>query len=312
MRLLFKILWLRLLAFFSQTWHLKHYANVSAATLYDADDNSATFYSRLATFRATTTPAAYPTRSWGELIGVVNGELVYLVVSATMTMDFRSTNAVKDDVLPVVDALLDSFAKPESAATVFLAGLTWVWYSTNEALLSGMVTGLAIAFPVAFCTLIFATHNVFIALYAILTIAMIVSSVLGAAALEGWGLGIAESIAAVIVVGFSVDYTIHLGHMFDHGGRHEGYASNEERARYAMLKMGNTVLAGAVTTCGSGAFMFVCQLSFFNKMAFLICNTIAFSLLYSLCFFMPLLFLVGPSGSSGHVSHFLPKFGQAS
>ena len=30
----------------------------------------------------------------------------------------------------------------------------------------------------------------------------------------GWGLGIAESIAAVIVIGFSVDYVVHLGHMY--------------------------------------------------------------------------------------------------
>jgi predicted RND superfamily exporter protein len=291
----------------SQTWHLKHYGNVSAATLYDAATNSATFYSRLATFRSTTTPEAYPSRSWGDLIGFVDGDLAFLVVGATMTMDGRSTNAVKDAVLPVVASLLADIAKPDSAATVFLAGFTWVWYATNKALLSGMLTGLAIAFPVAFFTLIFATQNVLIALYAILTIAMIVSSVLGAAALEGWGLGIAESIAAVIVVGFSVDYTIHLGHMYDHGGRHEGYARNVERARYAILKMGNTVLAGAVTTAGSGAFMFACQLSFFTKMAFLICCTIAFSLLYALCFFMPLLYLAGPSGSSGHVSNFLPK-----
>lgn len=285
---------------------------MSATTLYDTDTDSATFYSRLQTFRTTTSPANFPSRSWGELIGFVDGDLKFLVVAATMTMERSSPNAVKDEVLPVVNELLDSFEKPDSAATVFMAGFSWVWYATNSALLSGMLTGLAIAFPVAFGTLIFATHNVVIALYAILTIAMIVVSVLGSAALEGWGLGIAESIAAVIVVGFSVDYTIHLGHMYDHGGRHEGCVTCVERARYAMLKMGNTVLAGAVTTCGSGVFMFACQLSFFNKMAFLICNTIAFSLLYALFFFMPLLFVAGPGGSSGHISNFLPRSSSAS
>lgn len=285
---------------------------MSATTLYDTDTDSAAFYSRLQTFRTTTSPANFPSRSWGELIGFVDGDLKFLVVAATMTMERSSPNAVKDEVLPVVNELLDSFEKPDSAATVFMAGFSWVWYATNSALLSGMLTGLAIAFPVAFGTLIFATHNVVIALYAILTIAMIVVSVLGSAALEGWGLGIAESIAAVIVVGFSVDYTIHLGHMYDHGGRHEGCVTCVERARYAMLKMGNTVLAGAVTTCGSGVSMFACQLSFFNKMAFLICNTIAFSLLYALFFFMPLLFMAGPSGSSGYISNYLPRSSSAS
>jgi predicted RND superfamily exporter protein len=130
---------------------------------------------------------------------------------------------------------------------------------------------------------------------------MIVSSVLGSAALNGWGLGISESIAAVIVVGFSVDYTIHLGHMYDHANAH-GYQKRVERTRYTILKMGSTVLAGAITTCGSGVFMFACQLTFFNKMAFLICTTIAYSLLYSLTFFVPLLYLLGPNFDSGYVS----------
>ena len=31
---------------------------------------------------------------------------------------------------------------------------------------------------------------------------------------SGWSLGVAESIAGVIVIGFSVDYTVHLGHIY--------------------------------------------------------------------------------------------------
>ena len=287
-----------------EDWHVATHG-VSATTL---GAGSAVFYDRLLWFRSNTVPAAFPTRNWGELIGVIDGEVRYIVVTGLMTMDMRAPNGIKEDVLPVLDAVVGEADKPAAAAEVFHTARVWVWYATNGALLSGMVTGLAIAFPVAFCTLIFATHNVLIAAFAILTIAMIVSSVLGAAALEGWGLGVAESIAAVIVVGFSVDYTIHLGHMYDHAGRHEGWESREERARYAILKMGSTVFAGAVTTMGSGSFMFACQLTFFTKMAFLICVTIAFSLLYSLIFFMPLLYLAGPSGTSGHITHFAPKF----
>eukprot|EP01052_Picozoa_sp_SAG31_P028264 SAG31_NODE_2714_length_5203_cov_14.538793_4_plen_68_part_00 len=51
-------------------------------------------------------------------------------------------------------------------------------------------------------------------LWAILTVAAIVACVLGSVkAFFGWGLGIAESIAAVIVIGLSVDYAVHLAHM---------------------------------------------------------------------------------------------------
>jgi hypothetical protein len=38
-----------------------------------------------------------------------------------------------------------------------------------------------------------------------------------------WPLGIGESVAGIIVIGFSVDYVVHLGHMLeeaDHKGIH--------------------------------------------------------------------------------------------
>ena len=63
--------------------------------------------------------------------------------------------------------------------------------------------------------LVLATGNIIVAFYAIMSIALIVASVLGAARLyAGWSLGVAESIAGVIVIGFSVDYTVHLGHIY--------------------------------------------------------------------------------------------------
>ena len=43
---------------------------------------------------------------------------------------------------------------------------------------------------------------------------MIVGNVLGSVRLfSGWGLGVGEAIAGVIVVGFSVDDAVHLGHV---------------------------------------------------------------------------------------------------
>ena len=65
--------------------------------------------------------------------------------------------------------------------------------------------------------------------------------------------------------------------------------------------MGGTVFAGAVTTAGSGAVMWICQLTFFTKMAVLITMTILFSLFYSTLFFIPLCALIGPNGTFGDI-----------
>ena len=53
------------------------------------------------------------------------------------------------------------------------------WYATQVALVDGLTFGLALAFPVAFVVLCFATSNLVLAFYAMVTIGLIVASVLG-------------------------------------------------------------------------------------------------------------------------------------
>ena len=140
--------------------------------------------------------------------------------------------------------------------------------------------------------LLLATGNLLVSLYAILTIFLVVISLLGTCNAIGWQLGISEAIAGTIVIGLAVDYTVHLGHVYTEATLH----TREGKMGTAATVMGVTVVAGAFTTFGCAFFMFFCQLTFFTKMATLIGGTIAYSVLYSLFFFMPLLALLGPAG----------------
>ena len=76
-----------------------------------------------------------------------------------------------------------------------------------------MQQGIAIAFPIAFVTLLVATGNVVLALFAIMSVGGVVACTLGLAEVLGWKLGIGEAISGVMVIGLAVDYTIHFGHM---------------------------------------------------------------------------------------------------
>ena len=177
-------------------------------------------------------------------------------------------------------------------------GIRWVWKQTEAGLVDGMFNGLAICFPVAFVVLLFATSNVVVAVFAITSIVGIVGTILGfCQSVMGWYLGIAEAIASVIVIGFSVDYVVHLGHMFQHSTA----TTRSGKVADAARAMGPTVMGGAGTTLGSGLFMFACQMTFFTKMAVLISGTIFFSFLFSLGFFMALCNVLGPEGSLGDV-----------
>ena len=70
---------------------------------------------------------------------------------------------------------------------------------------------MSLAFPIAFIALIMATNNIIIAVFAIISVGGIVAAVLGMCWHVGWVLGTGEAIAGVMVIGLSVDYTIHLG-----------------------------------------------------------------------------------------------------
>lgn len=54
------------------------------------------------------------------------------------------------------------------------------------------------------------------------------------------------------------------------------------RSQHALAAMGGTVLGGGITTFGSGAFLFPCQIGFFTTMAWLITMTILVGLVLSI------------------------------
>ena len=183
--------------------------------------NRSLFYDRLFEFRRTTKPSWAPvTGSWATDIGFIDGKLKFVSISVASTLKKRQAIATKEGVLSTCDQLLNDYVfvpdGPKSFMTAFHdAGRSWIWMVTQKDLVAGLFTGLALCFPVAFLVLLWATGNLVMALYATVSIAGIVSIVLGwCNIVMGWDLGIAESIAGIIVIGMSVDYVVHLGHMY--------------------------------------------------------------------------------------------------
>ena len=165
---------------------------------------------------------------------------------------------------------------------------------TTEYMVTGLMSGLAVSAPATLFVLILATGSPLVSAYAMLTIGMVVASLFAfISTVFGWELGHSEAIAGTIVLGFAIDYCVHLAH---------AYLTSVEptcggKARESVAKMGNTVLAGAVTTVGSGVAMAMCQAQVYHKMGVLICITILFSCLYALLFFAPLCAVLGPTSS---------------
>ncbi|KAH8085101.1 hypothetical protein JL720_7823 [Aureococcus anophagefferens] len=198
----------------------------------------------LSIFRETTAPTneVNVVASWKELIGFVDGELRFVRVDAKLSVIEEGpwTRRSAASASSTTSWTGSNGRRGVPGDDLFHSPEAWVWYKTQTALIKGLLLGLSLAFPVAFAVLVLATQNVILATFAIASIGFIVSSVLGACYAMGWHLGVKESIAGVIVIGLAVDYTIHLGHMYDHA-RALGTRDREAKFEYASAHDGRDV-----------------------------------------------------------------------
>jgi len=237
-------------------------------------------------------------------IGFVNGELKYVAIHFRSVMKkrlpFSLGTAIRDHVRKWMDS--ERGALPSSLQSMkFHGNGEFQRYDMGEELINGLFSGIAIAMPISLVVLLCSTQNIVVAMYAVLSVGAIVLCVLGfCKSAMDWDLGVGEAIAGVIVIGYSVDYVVHLAHMYCEG-KHFGHNTRDERAKFAIRNMGSTIFAGAITTVLAGATMFICWFYFFIKMALLICVTIMYSFLFSLVFFMSILWLAGPEYEFGHI-----------
>ncbi|OLP80353.1 Protein dispatched-like 1 [Symbiodinium microadriaticum] len=213
-----------------------------------------------------------------EDIGFIGGELKYVAIKFRSVMKKRLPFSIGTEVRDMLREWMDQQRGPlpSSLQSIkFHGNGEFQRYDMGEELINGLFSGIVVA------------------IYAVLTVGSIVLCVLGfCKSAMDWDLGIGEAIAGVIVIGYSVDYVVHLAHMYCEA-KHFGHETRDDRAKFAIRNMGSTIFAGALTTMLAGATMFMCFFYFFIKMALLICVTIMYSFLYSLIFFMAVLWLAG-------------------
>ena len=71
--------------------------------------------------------------------------------------------------------------------------------------------------------------------------------------------------------------------------------------KQAFKEMGVSILSGAITTFGSGVFLFGGQIILFNKFAILICCTILLSFVVAMLLFASLMHILGPQEGFGDI-----------
>lgn len=242
-------------------------------------------------------------RTYYGQVGIVDGQLKFIVVDFKIDMTFMLPVGRS---APVWDIMFDfkeelQRSLPQELLPVVLASYELVWVVVQKTTEDTLLVGLSVCFPFAFIVLVLSSRNLIISVFAIVTIVLICFSCLGFVQVLGWMLGIGETMLSIMIIGLSVDYVIHLGHLYADGREAHKY-TRRERFEHAVCLMLDTVIAAWLTTGLSALIMLFGTTGLFEKMAILISSAISFSMLYSAFFFLPLLLLFGPEGDFAQIS----------
>jgi predicted RND superfamily exporter protein len=228
-------------------------------------------------------------------------DLVLLSISTTATLDQDFEQNYEEGIAmhnlwEKWSLQMLKFAPREMAATMQTSNGAWSYYFLNETLLDETYSNIALSLVLSFIILSVIGGNPIMAFLSVATIAMIVVDIFAFTVLMGFKLGVLEAVNYVVVIGLSIDYTVHLSEAYT-----ESHSTDRHgRVAHMLEEMGVSVISGAISTLGAVFFMFFAPNKFFFKFACFIFATIILSCLYSLIFFPALLSIIGPTGNVGN------------
>jgi hypothetical protein len=230
-----------------------------------------------------------------------SGKMVYWI-ALNSTMPYASgtveeKQAQYDRYDAVVTQYKGSFPK------MFQTSPFYSWTTTERELVKSVAQAIGVS--VVFCgvVLILMTANVLLGLLGLFSVIVITITTCGLMAACGWSMGIVETICIIVVIGVSVDYSVHLAHAFNHAAPG---LNREEKVRHAMSSMGISLLGGLATTIGSSLFLTFADVTFFKSFGIFLVVTVVVSITVAMTFLMPLLAFIGPEGSFCSIP--MPKF----
>merc|ERR1712166_906983 len=113
----------------------------------------------------------------------------------------------------------------------------------------------------------------------------------------GWKLGVLEAVVLVMVIGLSIDYTVHLSDAYLENEK----KTREERTQAMLTHLGESVLSGAISTIGASVFLLATYNQFFYKFGLIILFVISTSVIFSMVFFAAALDTIGPNDDFGNL-----------
>jgi predicted RND superfamily exporter protein len=166
------------------------------------------------------------------------------------------------------------------------------FYDTNGQMLRTAYASSGIAMAAAAAAILLSSRSIVLTLYSTLTVGYVLTSVTATLVAMGWTLGFLEAILFAILIGISCDFVIHFSHAY---ARAAGNVDRSERTLHALLSMGPSILAAAVTTFLAATLMLFTVIIFFQKFAVVLFLTVLQATIGSFVVFLTITDTVGPS-----------------
>ena len=123
------------------------------------------------------------------------------------------------------------------------------FYDLQRSLSSGIFVSMSISLGVSFAVMLITTGNLFISVFAFITILFILAVTTGSLVLVGWELSILESLQLSCSVGLAVDFALHYGVAFVLA---ENKSNRKDRVFFSITEMSSAVTMAAFTTFLAG------------------------------------------------------------
>ncbi|CAF1239448.1 unnamed protein product [Rotaria magnacalcarata] len=270
--------------------------------------------------------------------GTVRPFAVIITIRGTHSRtDYDSYNKYYLKVKNFFDPYIEEHA-PEHLKHAWLSSPGFAFYGIQRELLVGSYSSLIASLGIALLVLFLTSGNLFIALYALITITFAIAASVGIFAVLEWELGIVEAIIVIMSVGLSVDFVVHFGVGYIHTDSKDiDYERQKVKTRYSsqisatddpentekihtwsvlykehqieretrvtesVSRVGSAVFMAAFTTFAAGFSMTLSSLCAFRQMGQFLMTIMLTSWSFAMFFFLPLCVIIGPVGNCGSI-----------
>jgi predicted RND superfamily exporter protein len=141
-----------------------------------------------------------------------NDKIVGILLRVNSNCTFSDFEAVRDYYLKVEEFHQEKFPlAPDGYKTGWFISVGFALYDLQYQLMTGTYASLITSMGIAFIVLLLTSGNIFISIYAIITISFSIALTVAVFVLLGWELSILESVIIIMSVGLSVDFSCHYG-----------------------------------------------------------------------------------------------------